>query len=96
MSEEKGIEQTKEMIAAMNELAIFLISRFKDGVQMKDFLAMYTDLLMSSETKAIMKKAYDGYEQIPAEIKDIDLIEATELISEQISLVPMLIASLKA
>ena len=95
MSEERGIKETKEMMKAINELAMFLIDRFKDGVQMADFVKFYSAMMMDSEMKAMVKKAYDGYEAIPAELKDIDLEEASELISEQISMVPKIIASLR-
>jgi len=91
----KGIKETREMLQAFNELVIFFVGRFKDGVQFEDFTAFYSDIISNPETKDMMLLAFDRYDQIPAEIKDIDVYEACTLLSDQIAYIPRIVDALK-
>jgi len=92
---DSGIKETKELIAAVNELLIFFLKRFKDGVQYSDFIAFYKEIVSDPETKSLMIKAYEDYSKIPGEVKDIDVQEACELLLDQVSVIPKIVAALK-
>jgi len=94
-SPEKGIKETREMLQAFNELVIFFVGRFKDGVQFEDFTAFYADIISNEEMKDMMLLAFDRYDQIPAEVKDIDVYEACTLLSDQIAYIPRIVDALK-
>ena len=91
----KGIKETQEMLDALNEITIFLMRRFRDGVQFEDFTAFYAEIISDPDMKDLMLKAFDGYEQIPGEVDDIDVSEACALSCQQIGFIPRIIGSLK-
>ena len=91
----KGIKETREVIQAFNELVIFFLGRFKDGVQFEDFTAFYSDIISNPDMKDLMLRAFSNYDQIPAEVKDIDVYEACQLLSDQVAFIPRIVESLK-
>lgn len=95
MSEKLGVKETKEMLVAVNELAVFLVGQFKDGVQMADFSALFSQITENADFKAKLLAAYEDFKKIPAEIKDLDASEGVELASLQLSYVPKFIDVLK-
>jgi len=90
-----GIKETKEMLEAVNVLVVYLIEKFKDGVQASDFIEMYSKLMVDPEFKSKLMLAYENANQIPAEIKDVDLAEAVALISLQVNFLPKVIEAIK-
>lgn len=90
-----GIEETREVIKAVNELLLFFIKRFKDGVQYDDFIAFYSEIIADQETKALMVAAFDGYKKIPSEVQDIDVAEACQLLYDQVAQIPRIVEALK-
>jgi hypothetical protein len=95
MTEEKlGIKETKEAIVGINEVSLLLVSRFKDGIQVGDFVAFWASFQNDPEFKAKLQTAYEGYNNIPDEVKDISLAEASELISLEVQYVPKLVKAL--
>ena len=95
MEEKVGIKELKEAMVGINELAMFLAMRMKDGVGVDDAMAVWTKLNSDADFKDKMVAAYDGIAGVPAEIKDIDLAEGLELAMLQIKYIPELIESLK-
>ena len=89
------VKETKEMLVGVNELSVYLICKFMDGVQFSDFSEMYAKLIADPEFKKIMLDAYEGVEAIPAEMKDIDVGEVIELTSLQLSYIPKIINAIK-
>jgi hypothetical protein len=90
-----GIKETKEIMIALNELLIFFLKRFKDGVQYSDFIAFYREIVADPEMKALITKAYEGYNKVPSEVIDIDVNEACELLFDQIAIIPKIVEALK-
>lgn len=76
---EVGVKETKEMLVGVFAVATLLVARFKDGVGVDDAAAIYDKLKNDAEFKAVITAAYLGYEQIPGEVKDIDVGEGFEL-----------------
>jgi len=96
MAEEKlGIKETKEAFAGVNELALFLIDRLKDGVGIDDAVALFNALRDDEEFKAVLSAAVDGIKAVPAEIKDLDAGEGVELGMLALMYVPKYIAAFK-
>ena len=90
-----GVVETDEAVVAVNEISLLLVRRFKDGVDMGDFLAMWDKLQNDTEFKAKVAEGFDKYDKIPAEISDIDGGEGIELINRQISYLPSFLAEFK-
>lgn len=86
-----GIKETKDLLIALNEVALVLVQRFKDGIGVEDFAAFYEKLKNDSVFKAELEAAWENHGMIPAEIKDIDLGEAVELVFVQASYLPKFI-----
>lgn len=87
-----GIQETKDVLIAANEVAVALIKAAKDGIQLTDGLA----LLANEEVKAALVKAADGISKLPEEMKDVDLNEGLELAAIQIQFIPKIVGALKA
>lgn len=75
-----GIQETKEGLLAVLALALILTKQFKDGAQVTDASELYEKIFKNEEVKAKMLAAYEGYDKIPEEVKDIDYKEAIELL----------------
>lgn len=78
---EKGIEQTKEVLAGLLVLSALLAEKFKDGVQIADFAQIMQAIQDDEVLKAKLIAAYEGVEQVPAEMKDLSLSEAFDLLT---------------
>lgn len=78
MAEVKGIQETKEAILALVVLGKFVADRLKDGIGMDDAMALGQKLLDES-FKAKVMAGINGADQVPAEIKDISMVEMLEL-----------------
>lgn len=92
MPEEKlGIKETKEGLVGVNEISIFLITRFRDGVQFADFTAFWDKLTKDEEFKKVLQDAYDKWQDIPKELRDLDLSEGLSLASLQIAFIPRIV-----
>ena len=91
-----GIQETLEVLQAVNELALVLVKNFKDGVQVGDAVAIVSQLLSDEEFKAKIGKAFENVSKVPAEIADFGLEDAGVLFSEEIAFVPKLISAFKA
>lgn len=90
----EGIKETKEALIGVNELALFLVKRLKDGADLNDALAIWEKLQKDDEFKEILQKAWDGYQAVPNETKDLNVPEAIELISVQLEYLPKFVDEL--
>jgi hypothetical protein len=90
-----GVQESRELLIAVNTLVIYLIKQFKDGVQMADFVELYAQLMADEDLRQKMLDAYLGVSSIPAELKDIDLRETVELSSLQLSYLPEIFEAIK-
>lgn len=95
MSEAKGIKETKE--ALVGALAIVKVAAevLKDGAQLSDLVDGFSKLNSDPEKKALIEQALAGIQELPAEIKDIDLKEGAELAGVLIKELPALIDAFK-
>ena len=83
-----GIKETKEAFVGVNELALFLISRLKDGIGMDDAVAAFQKLSTDEDFRNKLLEAVKGIEQVPAEIKDINMQEGMELATLALAYIP--------
>lgn len=86
--EKVGINELKEACIAAAALAMKLIKLSKDGLDLSDVSALLGD----EELKGFLGAAIDGASKIPAEAKDIDVLEGVQ-IAEAIA--PIILAGLK-
>lgn len=92
----EGIQETKELLEGLNELGIVLVKTFKDGAQVSDIGALLAAIVANDEVKDALLKAVGGITKVPAEIKDITLAEGMELVVDEITMIPKLIAAFKS
>lgn len=95
MSEVLGIKETKELVIGVNELAVELVKHLKDGVQVTDALAILDTLKTNEDFKAKLAAAYENVQAVPAEVKDISLVEGMELVMAQAAYLPKIIEAAK-
>ncbi len=90
------INETKDVLNALNKLSLEMIKVFKDGAQMQDIAAVLNMIATNEDLKVALYAAYKDISSVPSELKDIDVMEAIELAQIQLSFVPQIVASLKA
>jgi len=90
-----GIEETKEVLVASNELGLVIAKHVKDGPQATDIAAIAMELFGSDAFKLALVKAIENVKQVPAEVKDIDLEEGLELAKLQLQYIPKFLEALK-
>lgn len=74
------IKETKEVLDLVNDSAIFMTKTFKDGIQVKeDFEAVYNKLINDVEFKETARKAFEGINKVPLELKDLSKVEIIDL-----------------
>lgn len=83
-----GITETKETLVALLMLGKFVAERAKDGLNLGDAVALVEKFVLDDEFKATLEAGVKGLDAIPAELGDVDLQEALELVG-------LLIAALK-
>lgn len=94
-AEKLDIKETVEAVDGFFALTLFIASRLKDGAGVDDAIALFTKASTDAEFKAVIEKAYDGKEKIPAEVKDIDLMEGVVLGKKALEFVPQLLEAIK-
>ena len=90
-----GIKETTELMVAVNEVALFLVKTFKDGVDVGDFIAIWEKVTKDEEFKKVLEDAYKGYNLIPAEVKDLNLLEVADLVKLEMEYVAKIMDELK-
>lgn len=90
-----GIKETKEFVVGVNEVGVEICKVAKDGLQVSDAASLYIAIQSSPELQAKLVAAFQGAQAIPAEVKDLDLVEGVELVTVQVSYVPKYIDALK-
>lgn len=90
-----GVKETKELLIGVNELSVFLVELLKDGAQVGDAVAMIDKLKNDPDFQAKMMAAYDQVNQVPAEIKDLSMVEGIELVMVQAQYVPKILEAAK-
>lgn len=94
-SEKKGIKETKEVLVASNALAILIIKKLNDGIQVQDGIEIAQALFSDGEIKAAVQAAADKIGEVSGELKDLDMNEGIELAMYQAMQVPKIVEALK-
>lgn len=74
-----GTKETKEAILALVVLGKFVVDRLKDGAQLDDAVALGTALLVEGDFKTVVMAGVQGIDQVPKEVKELDLADILEL-----------------
>jgi hypothetical protein len=88
----EGIQETKEVLAALDLLAIDVIKVLKKHGGAGDVIAA---VLADEDLKNALVKAQENVTKVPAELGDLQLGEIVELAMDQAKSVPALLAALK-
>lgn len=79
MSGEYGIKETIELEVGAYKLGRLLYKSFADGVQAHDFAELFSKISGDEALKKALLDAYNGADQVPKELKDLDLGEGLQL-----------------
>lgn len=90
-----GIQETRELLMAVDEVALVLVDRFKDGVSLSDFAAFWDKYSQDEAFKAVLQAAWDKHQAIPEEIADLQIQEIVDLALLEVSYVPRFLDALK-
>lgn len=80
--EKAGIKETKEVLDGLSDLGAFIIEKAKDGLQAQDGIDIVSKIMLDPGFKAKMDSMVSGIQNVPNEIKDLDISEGFELIKE--------------
>lgn len=94
--EKLGIKETREVLKALNNLTIFLLSILIDGLQLyKDGKAIISKLKNDDEFTKVIQDAIDNIQAVPAEMKDLDASEVIILAGDQLMFLPQIFKAIK-
>lgn len=79
MPEQYDIKETKEALVATIALGRFVAERLKDGADWGDAMALGQKLL-DPQFRQLVQDGAEGADKIPAELKDLSLLEGVELL----------------
>jgi hypothetical protein len=89
-----GVKETKEALIAINETGLMMAKLFADGVQFDDFLSIWKRLSEDQAFKDQLVAAYQGWSNVSGEVADMDIQEALDLVSMQLSYIPKFVEAL--
>ena len=81
-SEQKGIQETTDLVEAAETLTVEIIQRVRDGVQPSDAVSLALD----GDVQEDLIAAAEGISEVPAELADLSAEEARALASRGLSL----------
>ena len=83
-----GIEETKQALIGCCEVAKLVVERISDGVQFRDVTEIISTISTNRDFQEKISNAVKGVSNIPEEVVDIDLHEATELSKVMLDYLP--------
>lgn len=92
---EKGIKETKEAIQGSLVIVKEIAHLLKDGAQIQDLVDGFVAINSDPVKKKAIEDALAGIQEVPAEVKDIDLAEGAELAILLIREIPELVEAFK-
>lgn len=93
--EQKGIEETKEVLKAVLELVKVSAEVLRDGAQLQDVVDGYVKLAGDPVKKAKIEAALKNIQAVPAEVKDLQLAEVVDLVMVLAKELPDLLEAFK-
>lgn len=90
-----GIKETKELLIAINMLAVELIKLVKDGIQASDAAVLVAIISSNEPVKNALFAAFSNISAVPAEVKDLDVAEIVELVGAEVGLLPAILEAMK-
>lgn len=82
-----GVKETRELLVGLNEVSLLLLRHLKDGV-VGEFEAFYQAMSSNADFKTKVQAAFDNYQAVPEEVKDLNIAEVVELSMVQLNYVP--------
>lgn len=78
--EQVGIKETKEAMIGLLKLSAVMAEVLKDGAQLTDAVALFAKFQGDEKFKAALMAAQENVAAVPAELKDLSIMEGVELI----------------
>ena len=91
-----GIAETKEALHGILVVGALLAKQAKDGLKLDDAAALVDKFVNDEAFKLAVTNAVNGIEKVPAEVKDLDVMEAVELVTACAPDILKIIGELKA
>lgn len=91
-----GVKETRDVIKAVEKLAVVVTKHLKDGFQGTDAVAIITELATRPDVQAAVAEARDNIEAVKDEIKDVDVLEGCDLAVDGIGIAKAILTELKA
>lgn len=73
-----GIEETIDIVQVVKTMAVEVAERVKDGVSPSDAVSLALD----GDLREALVEAYQGANDVPGEIADLDMDEIEQLVDE--------------
>lgn len=90
-----GIKETKELLIGINEVVVFLVTIFKDGLDLEDFGAIWRKLVDDKDFRSKLEAAYGDFSKVSEEFSDLNLAESMEILKIQADYVTKIMEALK-
>ena len=90
-----GIEGTEEALVAVLQLGLMLWKSFHDGFQIGDLADLWDIYKNDEDFNIAMREAFEGYQNIPHEIKDLQLEEAMQLSGVMLKYLPKYLQAIR-
>jgi hypothetical protein len=90
------IKETSEVLDAAGDLGALLVKHIRDGVQATDAAGIAAELMTRPDVIASLKRAADGIQNVPAELRDVDAVEGLDLATIGINNAKKVLTALKA
>lgn len=90
-----GIKDTKEVLVLIEVFGVFLARTLKDGFQFTDVQELFDKMKDDPEFVKAFMDAFNGIQNIPGEVIDIDVFEGISLGRQGIGMVGSFIDALK-
>jgi len=96
MTDTVGIKETSEVIKAILVVGVFMIERFRDGVDWSDAIAIGSKIAMDDQFRKVITDAIEGSDQLGIEIKDLKADELGVIIAEFLPEILKLLSEMKS
>lgn len=89
-----GIQETKEALVAVDEIALTIVKGFKKSGFVGSFAEFWATFQNDPAFKEKLAAGWANLSAVPSEVGDLDLGEAVELVLTEVAYVPKFIAAL--
>jgi hypothetical protein len=90
-----GIKNIQEVRMAGEKVAILLIKKLKDGIQVQDGIDIVGQILMDQELRSAIESAAADIGEVPKEFEDLDVAEFVQLAKDSADSIERIVGASK-